>query len=105
MTAAPKLASISSGGYSFYMSTFLVTITAIHLTKALVIGYRADGDMAGATLYATFAPSEIKASVILRLSFILLPLIGLYVIVDKRSKKREQAAREQEAARIVAARF
>ena len=87
------------------MSTLLATITAIHLTKALVIGYRADGDMAGATLYATFAPSEIKASMILCLSFILLPLIGLYVIVDKRSKKREQAAREQEAARIVAARF
>ena len=87
------------------MSTFLVAITAIHLAKALVIGYRAGGDMAGATLYATFAPSEIKASAILCLSFILLPLIGLYVIVDKRSKKREQAAREQEAARIVAARF
>ena len=69
------------GCYSFYMSTFLVAITAIHLTKALVIGYGADGDMAGATLYATFAPSEIKASMILCLSFILLPLIGLYVIV------------------------
>ena len=61
--------------------------------------------MAGATFYATFAPSEIKASMVLCLSFILLPLVGLYVIVDKRSKKREQAAREQEAARIVAARF
>ena len=70
------------------MSTFLVTIAAIHLAKALVIGYRADGDMAGATFYATFAPSEIKASMILCLSFILLPLIGLYIIVDKKSKQR-----------------
>ena len=99
------MVSISSGGYSCYMSTFLVTIAAIHLTKALVIGYRADGDMAGATFYATFAPSEIKASTILCLSFILLPLIGLYIIVDKKSKQREQAAREQEAARIVAELF
>lgn len=87
------------------MSTFIVTIAVIHLTKALVIGYRADGDMTGATLHATFAPSEIKASMILCLSFILLPLIGLYIIVDKKSKQRERAAREQEAARIVAARF
>lgn len=87
------------------MSTFLVTIAAIHLTKAIVIGYRARGDMAGATFYATFAPSEIKASMILCLSFILLPLIGLYIIVDKKSKQRAQAAREQEAARIVAERF
>lgn len=99
------MVSISSGGYSCYMSTFLATIAAIHLTKALVIGYRADGDMAGATFYATFAPSEIKASMILCLSFILLPLIGLYIIVDKKSKQREQAAREQEAARIVAELF
>ena len=87
------------------MSTFLVTIAAIHLTKALVIGYRAGGDMAGATFYATFAPSEIKASMILCLSFVLLPLIGLYIIVDKKSKQRAQAAREQEAARIVAELF
>lgn len=87
------------------MSTFLATIAVFHLAKALTIGYRAVGDMAGATFYATFAPSEIKASMALCLSFILLPLVGLYVIVDKRSKKREQAAREQEAARIVAARF